>query len=136
MRLQLAILILLLDALPALWAGDNYPLGPDSQEQPGVPKGKVIQHTWKSSIFPGTVRDYWVYVPEQYDGKEPACVMVFQDGGSYIDPKRRFRVPIVFDNLIAKKQIPVTIGIFINPGTFPPVSPSAKPISNRSFEYD
>src|SRR5262249_6364865 len=64
------------------------------------------------------------------------CVMVFQDGGGYIDPKRNFRVPTVFDNLIAKKQMPVTVGIFINPGTFPPGNLDQEPISNRSFEND
>ncbi len=101
-------------------AADDYKLGPDSMEQPGVPKGTVTQGKWESkTVFPGTVRDYWVYVPAQYDGKSAACVMVFQDGKSYVDPKGQFRVPIVFDNLIHKKEMPVTIGIFINPGTFP-----------------
>jgi enterochelin esterase family protein len=62
--------------------------------------------------------------------------MVFQDGGSYVDTKRDFRVPTVFDNLIQKKQMPVTIGIFINPGVFPADTPQGKARSNRSFEYD
>src|ERR1700719_3033095 len=117
-------------------AADDYHLGADSQEQPGVPQGKITQHTWHSKIFDGTVRDYWVYVPAQYDGKEPACVMVFQDGGGYVSKTGQFRVPIVFDNLIHKKQMPVTVGIFINPGNFPPAKPGARPASNRSFEYD
>jgi enterochelin esterase family protein len=136
MRLRLTVLSLVLCVPLAARAGDDYKLGPDSQEQPGVPKGKVTKHTWKSSIFPGTVRDYYVYVPEQYDGQQPACVMVFQDGFTYLNPKGQFCTTTVFDNLIARKEMPVTIGIFINPGTFPPVSASAKPISNRSFEYD
>lgn len=111
--------------------------GPDSQMQQGVPEGKVTQHRWEESkIFPGTVRDYWVYVPAQYDGKTPACVMVFQDGGWYVDNKRDFRVPIVFDNLIHKGDMPITIGIFINPGEFPPAKEGAEPRRNRSFEYD
>ncbi|HEV3078657.1 MAG TPA: alpha/beta hydrolase fold domain-containing protein [Gemmataceae bacterium] len=117
-------------------AADDYKLGPDSQEQPGVPQGKITQHTWHSKIFDGTVRDYWVYVPAQYDGKEPACVMVFQDGSGYVSKTGQFRVPIVFDNLIHKKQMPVTVGIFINPGNFPPAKPGARPASNRSIEYD
>jgi enterochelin esterase-like enzyme len=118
-------------------AADDYKLGPDSMEQPGVPKGTVTQGKWESNtVFPGTVRDYWVYVPAQYDGKTAAAVMVFQDGKSYVDPKGQFRVPIVFDNLIHKKEMPVTIGIFINPGTFPANKPSAMARSNRSFEYD
>jgi enterochelin esterase-like enzyme len=118
-------------------AADDYKLGPDSTEQPGVPKGTVTEGKWESqTVFPGTVRDYWVYVPAQYDGKSPACVMVFQDGKSYVDTKGSFRVPIVFDNLIHKGEMPVTIGIFVNPGTFPSTKKDEKPRSNRSFEYD
>ncbi len=116
-------------------AADDYKLGPDSQEQQGVPQGKITKHTWTSKIFDGTVRDYWVYVPAQYDPQKPACLMVFQDGQAYVNKKGDFRVPIVFDNLIHKKEMPTTIGIFINPGTFPS-SGSEKPRSNRSFEYD
>ena len=116
----------------------QYVLGPDSKTQEGVPKGKVTKHTWsESKNFPGTVRDYWIYVPAQYDEKAPACVFVSQGGIQY-------NAPVVFDNLIAKKQMPVTIGIFINPGNFPPQpgqpektadgKPNVK--SNRSVEYD
>jgi enterochelin esterase family protein len=114
----------------------EYQLGPDSQVHEGVPRGKVTKHSWKSSVFPGTERDYWVYVPAQYEGKAPACVMVFQDGGSYFNEKGQFRVPVVLDNLIHKKEVPVIIGIFINPGTFAPKASGNKPASNRSFEYD
>ena len=113
-----------------------YPLGPDSQRQPGVPKGKVTKHQWLSTIFPGTVRHYWVYVPAQYNPKKPANVMVFQDGGGYASEKGDTRVPIVFDNLIHQRKLPVTIGIFIDPGHFPAVAKDVKPVSNRSFEYD
>jgi enterochelin esterase family protein len=129
-------LLVLVVVLSPVQGADDYKLGPDSQEQPGVPKGKVIQHTWTSTIFPDTVRDYWVYVPAQYDGQKPACVMVFQDGGNYVNPKGQFRVPLVFDNLIHKKEMPVTIGIFINPGKVPASQPGQKPRENRSFEYD
>ncbi|MCE5197724.1 MAG: alpha/beta hydrolase-fold protein [Armatimonadota bacterium] len=94
----------------------NYILGPDSQVQDGVPKGALIQREWTSRIYPGTVRDYWVYVPEQYNAAEPACVMVFQDGWGYADPKGSVRTTVVLDNLIHKKEIPVIIGVFINPG--------------------
>src|SRR4029077_454493 len=104
----------------ALQAKDDYKFGPDFMEQPNVPKGKLHKFTWKSNIFEGTVRDWGIYVPAQYDAKEPACVMVFQDGIGYMSPTGQYRVPVVFDNLIHKKEMPVTIGIFINPGTFPP----------------
>lgn len=110
--------------------------GPDSEVQAGVTRGKVTQGTWRSTIFPGTVRDYWVYVPAQYTGDEPASVMVFQDGGAYVTDNSHMRVPIVFDNLIAQNRMPVTIGLFINPGMFPPVAEGKQPVSNRSFEYD
>jgi len=117
-------------------AKDDYQLGPDSLEQKDVPKGEILDYkNWESKVFPGTVRDWWVYVPKQYDDKVPACVMVFQDGGSYKNPKGQYRATTVMDNLIHKKEIPVMIGIFINPGTFPNKD-KKKGGSNRSFEYD
>ena len=79
---------------------DNYVLGPDSEVQPGVPHGTVTRSSWTSKIYPGTVRDYWVYVPAQYDAGTPACVMVFQDGGGVGETRGGWRVPVVFDNLI------------------------------------
>jgi enterochelin esterase family protein len=101
---------------------------PDSLERSDVPKGKLTQkEPWKSKIFDGTTRDWWVYVPAQYKEDEPACVMVFQDGGGSKD-----FVPTVFDNLIAKKDMPVTVAVFIDPGMFT----DGKRKSNRSFEYD
>jgi enterochelin esterase-like enzyme len=103
-----------------------YETHPDSREQPGVPKGTVKQMpSWESKIFGGTRRDWWVYVPAQYKPESPAAVMVFQDGAGPKD-----FVPIVFDNLIAKGHMPVTVGIFIQPGVF------ADGRANRSFEYD
>jgi enterochelin esterase family protein len=131
-------MVLLAGVLHLAPAADDYVLGPDSYPQPGVPKGKITQFKWdKSEVYPGTTRDCWVYVPAQYDGTTPACVMVFQDGGNYINEKGQFRVPIVFDNLIHKKEMPVTVGIFVNPGVFPDkLDKAGKARSNRSFEYD
>ena len=113
-----------------------FTLGPDSQRKNGVPRGTVTKHEWKSEIFPGTHRDFWVYVPAQYSPKKPANVMFFQDGGSYVDENGRVRVPVVFDNLIHEKRMPVTVAILVNPGYFPATGPDKKPVSNRSFEYD
>ncbi|MCY2989388.1 MAG: alpha/beta hydrolase-fold protein, partial [Planctomycetota bacterium] len=130
------ILILLLTS-PALAGDEEYKLGPDSMRQEGIPQGTVTKDVWHSKVFPETVRDYWVYVPKQYDGSKPACVMVFQDGQAYVKEDGDFRVTVVFDNLIHKGDMPVTIGIFINPGLL--VDPSSKEPgkgSNRSFEYD
>ena len=113
-----------------------YPLGSESQRQEGVPKGTVTKWSWKSSVFARTERDCWTYVPAQYDKEKPAAVMVFQDGNGYVNETGQHRVPVVFDNLIHKKKMPVTIGIFLQPGTFPPEKGGAKGQSNRSFEYD
>ncbi|MBM3756683.1 MAG: gluconolactonase [Acidobacteria bacterium] len=109
---------------------EEYVLGPDSHRQPGVPQGKVSKHEWTSKIYPGTVRDYWVYVPAQYKADKPACTMVFQDGVSFVNETGAFRATIVFDNLIHKGDMPVTIGVFINPGVV------AGGRYNRSAEHD
>src|SRR5436309_7041250 len=133
---SLLTFLMLVGAAAVLVADDVYKLGPDSMPQEGVPHGEVSKYKWESKIFPGTVRDYWVYVPAQYDPAKAACVMVFQDGNGYQRTNGDFRTPIVFDNLIHKKEMPVTIGIFINPGEVPAASEGQKPRSNRSFEYD
>jgi gluconolactonase len=114
----------------------DYKPGPDSMLQAGVPQGDVTHHTWTSKIFPGTVRDYWVYVPRQYDASKPACVLVCQDGGGFQDRNGGLRLPNVLDNLIAKKEAPVSIAIMINPGVVPAANPNALPRYNRSYEYD
>jgi len=113
-----------------------FELGPDSHRQPDVPRGEISKHEWRSTIFPGTVRDFWVYVPDQYSPDSPAKVMVFQDGGGYVNEEGESRAPVVFDNLIHQGKLSVTICIFINPGHFPPVAEGENPVSNRSFEYD
>lgn len=118
------------------FAADDYVLGIDSQPNSSTPKGKIEKSEWKSNIFPGTVREMLIYVPAQYDGKTPAAVMIFQDGGSYANEKGQFRATVVFDNLIHKKEMPVTIGVFLNPGTVPASNAKEKGRSNRSFEYD
>lgn len=139
MRLFAGVLCLLLTSV--LVAGDEeYVLGTDSQRQEGVPQGTVTEHVWKSQIFAGTIRRYWVYVPAQYKPDSPASLMVFQDGHAYVGEQGRFRAPIVMDNLIHKQQMPVTIGIFVDPGHKKeqlPEKPGWQPSpENRSFEYD
>ena len=131
--------------LAAVWLGcaagvrgaDDYKLGPESLPQAGVPVGTVERFSWKESkSYPGTERDYWVYVPKQYDAAKPACLMVFMDGGGYLSTNGSFRTTTVFDNLIQKQEMPVTIGVFINPGNVPASEPGQKGRSNRSYEYD
>lgn len=126
---------LMLSVCAALSA-QEYTLGPESQRQTGVPEGKVTKYTWTSKIYPGSVRDYWVYVPAQYDASKPACVMIFQDGGGMVLETSPWRAPIVMDNLIHKREMPVTVGIFINPGVLPPMGEGQQGRFNRSYEYD
>lgn len=116
---------------------EAYKKGPDSTRKPGIPQGAVTKAKWtESKVFPGTVRDYWVYVPKQYDGKEPAALFVAQDGGGFVSEEGSFNAPAVFDNLIHEGAMPVTIGVFVNPGSIPPVEETSKARSNRSYEYD
>lgn len=141
MNRLLALSLLFASSLVAAPQDDQYVLGPDSLPKEGVPHGKVIPMApWHSKIYEGTVRDWWVYVPAQYDAAKPAAVMIFQDGGKGNDKDPKFagsnNAIFVFDNLIAAKQMPVTIGIFISPGNFPAAKEGEKPRSNRSFEYD
>jgi enterochelin esterase-like enzyme len=118
----------------------SYKLGPDSQKQDGVPVGELVGPTlFKSKVFDGTVRQVWVYVPAQYKPENAACVVVFQDGQRAVNPKGVIRAPVVLDNLIHKKEIPVTIGIFVTPGhkgtEYPATLGTMNP-NNRSVEYD
>jgi enterochelin esterase family protein len=105
----------------------RYAYGPDSARQAGVPEGTVTEFEWDASrVFPGTSRRVRVYVPAQYTSSEPASLMVFQDGGLNFDPAGAVRAPLVFDNLIHRGEMPVTIGLFVDPG---------EP-GNRGAEYD
>lgn len=116
----------------------EYTLGPDSQRHEGVPRGAVTKFTWSShgGLYPGIERDYWIYVPSNYQPAKPACLMVFQDGEGNIREEGEWRVPIVFDNLIQQGAMPTTIGVFINPGVLPKGTFDVPPLFNRSFEYD
>ena len=113
---------------------DDYVLGPDSKPQEGVPKGKITKSTIVSKVYDGRTFTYQVYVPAQYDGSKAACLFIGQDGNNFV---REFtneqtkqpggwQVPVVFDNLIHKKEMPVTIGIFIDPSSQ----------QDRAMEYD
>ena len=82
-------------------------------------KGRRPAHAGEQDVYPDTTRNYWVYVPAQYDAAKPACLMVFQDGHAFVNPKGDYRIPFVFDNLIYRREMPVTIGVFINPGRTP-----------------
>ena len=112
---------------------------PDHEEKPNIPHGVVTKmEPWQSKIFANTTRDWWIYVPAQYNSATPAPVMIFQDGHDYVGADGSWRVPIVFDNLIARGDMPPTIAVFLNPGHDPSKGEAKNPwsVSNRSFEYD
>lgn len=113
----------------------DFPLSADSLPQPNVPKGRLIDGTYTStqSIFPGTVRAYSLYLPASYDPKSPAPVMVFQDGRGRAE---EWKVPVVLDNLIHRRELPPLVGVFVSPGVLPAPHTNALPRFNRSFEYD
>src|SRR5260221_7330639 len=123
-----AIFLFQANSLPA---ADDYRPGPDSIVQTNVPQGEVLEFNFASSkIFPGATRAVKVYVPKQYDPAKPACLFVCQDGV-------RWNAPVVFDNLIAKGEMPVTIGVFVAPVKVPSNdSTNALDRFNRSYEYD
>lgn len=116
-------------------AQEQYPEHPDSKRKAGVPEG-IVEGPFdfnQSKIFPGTHRQYWLYIPRQYDASKPACSIFVQDG---LNRANDWKLPTVMDNLIDRKEMPVTIGIFISPGVVPAPHQDAQPRFNRSFEYD
>src|ERR1035438_5663439 len=124
LRLLLSIAAVFALLVPAaIRGGELQPAGES-------PKGEVKKYSFDhSKIFPGTVRDYWIYVPKQYDPARPACLYVNQDGVQY-------NAPAVFDELIHKKEMPVTIGVFVTPGRVKAPSGQSLDRFNRSLEYD
>ena len=113
---------------------EPYELDKDSQKQDGVPEGSITKcHLSDSATYPGTERDYWIYVPKQYDPGKPTGLMIFQDGALYLFDM--MQANIVLDNLIDKKEMPVVIAVFINPGDKGPGMPIYGGTGNRSFEF-
>jgi enterochelin esterase family protein len=153
LSLHRSLLVCLCLLLPPLWSAETpapatarkpgeYQHGPDSLPQPGVPKGRLEgPFEFRSQIIANTTRLYWVWVPAQYDATKPACLLVFQDGQRATNPapNAALRVPQVLENLVHKKDIPVTIGLFITPGqrgdTYP-ASIGTGNGNNRAQEYD
>jgi enterochelin esterase family protein len=142
MKLTLALLLPLVAFAQSANPDAFYKLGPDSLAQDGVPKGQ-IRGPFKidSKAYPGTFHTYWVYVPAQYDPGVPASLMIFNDGQAYMAPEGDARAQNVMDNLIYRREIPVMIGVFINPG-HTPEQPEPNPsewgdrTTNRPTEYN
>jgi len=122
MQILIALIVAVSCAATLVRAADIdnvYSLGPDSNSHPGVPQGKVQGPiTLQSKVF-DNIRNYWIYVPAQYEPSKPASLMIFQDGHAFLNTKGDYRIPYVFDNLIYRREMPVTIAVFINPGHRP-----------------
>lgn len=118
----------------------DYPFTADSLIQPATPKGRLEgPFEFHSKIIPNTVRRYWIYIPVAYTPKKPPNLLVFQDGQRATNPEGSLRIPTVLDNLIHKKDIPPTLGIFITPGNLSETYPDNLGMSNpdhRAQEYD
>ncbi len=121
----------------------QYRLGPDSLPQEGVPKGEIRgPFVLPSQAYPGTQHTYWIYVPAQYDPAVPTSLMIFQDGQAFKNERGDMRAQNVMDNLIYRREIPVMLGVFINPGRRPD-QPEPSPeigwgdgFTNRGTEYN
>ncbi|HMK20044.1 MAG TPA: alpha/beta hydrolase-fold protein [Chitinophagaceae bacterium] len=136
MKKIILLLILFANTINCLAQDSIYHLGPDSQRKESVPKGVVTKYEWQSMLY-NNFREYYVYVPAQYDSTKPAALMVFQDGHAYVNDSGDFRVPVVYDNLIHQKKLPVTICLFVNPGHNTKDYPESRfRVSNRADEYD
>jgi enterochelin esterase family protein len=120
----------------------HYSIHPDALEREGVPKGELRgPHTLPSQAYPGTQHTYWVYVPAQYDPAVPASLMVLNDGQAFKYEEGDVRAQNVFDNLIYRRELPVMLSVFINPGRTPE-QPEPTPqewgdrTTNRPTEYN
>jgi predicted alpha/beta superfamily hydrolase len=110
--------------------------------QEGVPRGEIRgPFTLPSNAYPGTQHTYWVYVPPQYDPSTPASLMIYNDGQAFMNPDGDMRAQNVMDNLIFRRELPVLIAVFINPGRRPDQpEPNATEwgdhTTNRPTEYN
>ena len=130
---SLLALMLLLPSQP-----DTYPPHPDSIRRDGVPEGRMDgPHELRSKVFPGTVRNYWVWVPAGYENRKgPVCQVIVQDG---IGKAQQWKIPETLDNLIDDGGMPLAVAIFVDHGKVPPPKDApegTQPRFNRSFEYD
>ena len=136
MKKIILVFILFANTINCLAQDSIYHLGPDSQRKEVIPKGVITKYEWQSKLY-NNFREYYVYVPAQYDSTKAAALMVFQDGHAYVNETGDFRVPVVYDNLIYQKKLPVTICLFVNPGHNTKDYPESRfRVSNRADEYD
>jgi enterochelin esterase-like enzyme len=129
---------------PANMNDAYYKIGPDSMPIAGIPKGHFVGPTTiPSEAYPGTQHTYWVYVPAQYDPTIPTALMIFNDGQAMKAEPGDVQAHNVLDNLIYRREIPVMLGVFINPGRRPDQPEPPEPgggwgdrTTNRPDEYN
>jgi len=130
--------MLFLTLAVAAFSAQEYTLTAESTTRlPGAARGQVTAYKFTASkLYPGTERDYWIYTPAGYTATKDYPVMIFQDGGGFVSETGHSRIPIVFDNLIHKGDIPPMVGVFVNPGVLPARHLNETGRFNRSYEYD
>lgn len=145
MKILLAVVAALSLCLASpVWAEDrkagDYPLTADSLAQADVAHGRLEgPFEFRSQVITDTVRRYWIYVPVGYDAKTPPNLLVFQDGQRATNPEGSLRIQNVLDNLIARGDIPPTLGVFVTPGNLSEHYPDNLGFGNpnhRPEEYD
>lgn len=124
------MLLLLPGLAEQLPAQESVPASASANFPSGRVEGPFV---WESKIYPGTVREYWIYVPAQYDSAKPACSLFLQDG---LGRARGWGLLPALDSLIHEQKIPVIIGVFIGHGRVESEGTDNYPRFNRSFEYD
>lgn len=103
---------------------------PPAIKSEDIKEGRIETFTFShSKVFPGTVREVTVFIPAQYDASKPACVYVKTDG---FNPREK----TALETMIATKEIPVMVGVFVRPGTLPAPMKGTADRRNRDFEYD
>lgn len=136
-HLHMLVYALLLCLIASAHCLEVPPLSEMAKPKEGVPQGKVAVLKWTDSkIYPGTEREGAIYIPAQYQPDKQANAVVFLDGNGFLKKDGNARATVVLDNLIAAGEMPVTVAIFVNPGTIPAKLPGTKLRSTRSFEYD
>ena len=128
------ILLTGITASPIAHCQEKFDLPPEAVVQPDVPQGRIDgPYEFQSELFPGTERQYWIYVPAQYDPQKPPGLMIVQDG---LRKAQNWKLPTILDNLIHAGDIPVQLGVFVTPGIVPAANKNSQPRYNRSYEYD
>ena len=115
---------------------EHFDPAPESHPDPKIPAGQVRTFQWSDSrVFPKTTRQVSVYTPANYRPGKVCGLMVWQDGSRHADPTGALRVPVVFDHLIHRGDMPPVIGVFVDPGRKPGQKQGEKAF-NRGHEYD